>query len=169
MELHILKNTKYKEILLSSKSESILFKNSSPRTTHNHRGVHDGFIEVYDSVVQPIVSGGELSTRQKKYTKNIKMILHSNDIREIYIVRSQSEERMVYFPIIYIQTIHGLRRLDFSPYYLLGPPTTSRISNVPLNDRRSKEIGTDSNRYIKLKKIRFDVIDNKIKRVHVYK
>lgn len=28
---------------------------------------------------------------------------------------------------------------------------------------------TDNNKYIKLKRVRFDVIDNKIKRVHVYK
>lgn len=165
MELHILKNPKYKEILLSSKYESILFKNSSHRTTHNHRGTHDGYIEDYGiRISEDEKNNYLLGGRQKKPTKNFKMILHSNDIREIYIVKSQSKDKDNYLPIIYTQTIHGKRRLDFSPTCLY-----SAISNVSLRDWDQKKIDTDNNKYIKLKRVRFDVIDNKIKRVHVYK
>lgn len=154
MKLQILYNSdKSKGILLSTKDLNasgkgsddtrILFKNSTDGTKASSlneqcNSMHDGYIEVkgFKSFPDPI-----------KSIKNIKMVLYSNNIREIY-----TDPKYNY---IIIKTIHGYRYLNFNDN-VIGSKQIIYAHRINVKN------------LIRLNKIKFDVVNNDIKKIHIY-
>lgn len=154
MKLQILYNSdKFKGILLSTKGLNVsgkgrddtrvLFKNSTDGTTASSLNeqcdyIHDGYIES---------KGMKIFPDPIKSIKNIKMILYSNNIREIYTDRKCN--------YIIIKTIHGTRYLNFNDN-VIGTKKIIYAHRINLKN------------LIRLKKIKFDVVNNDIKKIHIY-